>query len=414
MTHSPSSIFVPSEAFKWLIAAVAVFAFGQADAQWTFEPEVGVGVERDDNAKLSTRTDDILDVTGFLADGEVRANYESELSNFWITPRIVSRTYDDASEIDSTDYFVDALYRRNTEFNTFRFRLNFEDESARTGERNDTDLDVDDPSDIPDDDTGLVRFEGRRDRLRLRPEWIHRFNEVSSVGALVNYLDVSYDEDLQFALKDFTDTRFELSYNRAFSERTVGILTGTGRLYDVPSNAVETKGYGVLAGFEHQLSETTRTKVLLGIEDTDSNVNEADATPIGEVSLRRRGETVNVLAQYRRSVSASGSGKLSTRDSLNLNLSRRLNERVTAGLGVRAYQTNSLIDGVTDEGRNYVQLRAQFVWNFTSSFASEVNYRYTFQKRDALEESANSNQVTIWFVYRPNSVDRRFGSELDL
>ena len=72
-----------------LAGAVALLAFGTANAQWSFEPQLRVGAERDDNAKLSTRTDDVLDVNGLLYSAEVRANYESQLTNFYITPVLV-------------------------------------------------------------------------------------------------------------------------------------------------------------------------------------------------------------------------------------------------------------------------------------------------------------------------------------
>ena len=71
-----------------------------------------------------------------------------------------------------------------------------------------------------------------------------------------------------------------------------------------------------------------------------------------------------------------------------------------------------LDDVLTIDERNYVQLRAQFIWNITNAFATEFDYRYTFQDRSALPESSNSNQINLWFVYRPNSIDpalRRFG-----
>jgi len=163
-----------------------------------------------------------------------------------------------------------------------------------------------------------------------------------------------------------------------------------------------------LAGFESSLSQTSTLRALFGIEDVDSDISGTDPYFVADISYRRRLETVNFMAQYRRSISASGSGKLSLRDAINLNLSRRLSEKVTAGLGVRTYQTNSVDDVLTIDERTYVQLRAQFTWNITSNFATEFDYRYTFQDRSALGESANSNQIVVWFAYKPNSIDRRF------
>jgi len=403
------------------IAATLIYSFVIAmvvpitvQAQWLFEPVVKVGGEKDDNATLSTRTDDVLDVTGVLYDLSVRIDYNSALTDFFVTPKIVSRNYADAPELDSDDVFVESVYRHRTKSSDIRIRVFYDDQTARTAERADTDLDVEDPGDIPDDDTGAVRLKGRRQQLRIRPTWNYQFSGANSMDIDLRYVDTNYDDNLKFddqgnpLLKEFTDTRLAVSFNREFSERTTGIITAMGRNYKVDIGSSETKGVGIMAGFNRLLSETTIIRALIGLEDTDSDISDTDPTFVADLSLRRRLQTVNLLAQYRRSVSASGSGKLAVRDSVNLNLSRKLSEKITAGLGARIYQTNSLDDVLAIDERNYVQLRAQFTWNMTNHFAAEVDYRYTFQKRDSLLESANSNQVILWFVYRLNAIDRRF------
>jgi hypothetical protein len=109
-----------------------------------------------------------------------------------------------------------------------------------------------------------------------------------------------------------------------------------------------------------------------------------------------------MLAQYRRSISGGGFGNLAARDQINVNFTRRLSELISAGLGVRAYQTNALHDAaVTFDERDYIQLRSQITWHMTRTWSVDVNYRYTFIDRSELGESANSNNVTIWVNYRP-------------
>ena len=49
-----------------------------------------------------------------------------------------------------------------------------------------------------------------------------------------------------------------------------------------------------------------------------------------------------MFAQYRRSINASGAG-ITLRDSLNFNFRRRLSENISAGLGIRAYQTRGAL-----------------------------------------------------------------------
>ena len=119
----------------------------------------------------------------------------------------------------------------------------------------------------------------------------------------------------------------------------------------------------------------------------------------------RRLQTITFLAQYRRGISGGGAGTLSSRDEINLNLTRRLNERISAGLGVRAYATNALEgDVVNFDERDYVQMRAQFIWNLTRTWFIDVNYRYTFLNRQIIGESANSNDLTIWLSWRPTGI----------
>jgi len=406
--ESPTSIFVPSGVLRLLVLSAAIAIVSDANAQWSWEPVVRVGGEKDDNATLSVRTDDVLDVTDILYDVGARINFDSATSDFFIEPQLISRNYNDAPEIDSNDVFVRSAYTYTGQTNEFAFRFSFDEQAARTAERSDANLDIDDPADIPDDETGLVRLQGDRARLRFAPEWKHNFSTATSMSLGASYLATSYDAVLSEFLNDYSDIRLGASLERAFTDRTVGIFEVTARHYELDDGSSEADGVGFQTGIETQLSPTTTARVMLGLEDTDSSISQTDPTPTADISLRRRLETIDILAQYRRTVAASGVGRLSSRDTVSLNLSRLLSEKITVGIGARMYQTNSLDDVVTINERNYVQLRSQFIWNITSSFAVELDYRYTFQKRSALPESSNSNQINMWFSYQPNSVDRRF------
>ena len=153
------------------------------------------------------------------------------------------------------------------------------------------------------------------------------------------------------------------------------------------------------------VSRNTRIRVLVGVEGADNESGGRDLEPVADVSLVRRLQTITLLAQYRRSISGGGAGTLSSRDEINLNFTRRLSERVSAGLGVRAYATNALEgDVVNFDERDYVQLRAQFTWNLTRTWFLEADYRYTFLNRQLIGESGNSNDVTIWLSYRPTAI----------
>jgi hypothetical protein len=116
-----------------------------------------------------------------------------------------------------------------------------------------------------------------------------------------------------------------------------------------------------------------------------------------------------MFARYRRAIIASGGGNLTIRDSFSLNFRRRLNERIMAGLGVRAYHSEGIDAATSIDDRNYIQLQSTFRWYFSTSMVIEASYRYTISDRGAtVGERANSNQVNLWFVYQPRTEPRRW------
>ena len=386
----------------------AVFLFVSADSalaqEWRFEPILKIGGEYDDNATLDPRTDQEVSVSGLLFDARANVRYSSPNTSFLIQPRVTSRNYDDESEFDSDDYFLRSNLRHRFELGTVGFRMNYEDQSVRTGERSDSDLEIEDPDEIVNDDTGRVFRFGSRQKWRVSPYWQYRLSNVSSINASIGYPDTRYDDVFAGLLTDFTDTRINLGYQRSLSNLTSGLITLTGRRFDSEGSTEEIDGYGISGGIQHALSEKTRVRAIIGIEDTDQPGFETDPEMVGSVTLTRNLETIRLLAQYRRSVSGSGAGGVSTRDSLILNFRRRLSERVAAGLGVRAYRSNDNNDAILDQDQDYIQLRSNFIWYLSRSLVVEADYRYTVIDRGGdLGERANSNQVNLWFVYQPRT-----------
>ena len=389
-----------------IATAIAMLATPAAQAaEWRIEPLVRAGADYDDNAILTPRTDLDSDISGYIIDLKAKFAYASETSKFFITPTLRTRDYD-KPEYDADDQFLDFRLDHDTQSSTFAFRGNYSRESVRTAERSDADLDIEDPDEIPDDDTARVASAARRQLFRLSPSWSYRMSDASSIVAALAYTDTSYDEVIGNRYTDYSDARANLSYRRVWSPRNTAILTGFYRQYESDgSDPVD--GFGFNAGFERTLSETMRIRALVGVENTETTPTETESNWVADLSLTRRLQTITMLAQYRRSISGGGSGSLNSRDQFNLNFVRQLNERASAGLGVRAYQTNALIKGNTNfDERDYVQLRAQFTWKMTPRWSVETNYRYTFSDRSSLGESANSNQVTVWLNYRPTPIIR--------
>ncbi len=409
MTSRINSVSRTRRRVALLISAALVFAMLAAmpirAAEWRIEPIIRVGGEFDDNAILTPRTDLDADISGYIIDASAKFAYASELTTFFVTPKLISRNYGEA-DFDSNDEYLNFNLSHNTQSSNFRIRGDYNRQSVRTAERTDTDLDIEDPDEIPDDDTGRVASVAERETLRLFPNWTYRISEASAISADLSFTDTSYDNQIGRVYTDYANARANLSYRRAWSPRNTAILSGFYRKY-MPGMGDDGTGTGFNAGFERRLTETTRFGALVGLEETDQGATQSDVNWVADVRLTRRLQTITLLAQYRRTISGGGSGSLNARDAINVNFTRRLDERISAGIGVRAYRTTPLEDAdVNFDERDYIQLRAQFTWNLTQTWSLEANYRYTFSDREQLGESANSNNVAIWLNYRPIPITR--------
>jgi hypothetical protein len=408
---SALSLPLPS-LFLLLTFAVLIVASPQlAQAQeWRFEPIVRVGGETDDNARLDSRTDREVKLEGFLVDLKANISYSSAKTSFIMNPSVLLRNYPDEPDYDSDDYFLDSRLTHELRSSTIGFRARFDQQSVRTGERANSDLEIDDPDDITNDDSGRgPLLLGYRSKWRISPFWDYRLSNISTIGVQLDYYDVQYEDVFANLLSDYTDARLNLNYRRKFSDVQTGLLTVSGRRYGSQAAMSDSTGYGVMAGFERVLSEKTILTAMIGVEDTQRSELSFDPQVVGYVRLRRNLETIIMFADYRRTVSASGSGSLAARDSVNLNFRRRLNEKISAGLGVRAYETKGIGGVPTIDDRGYVQLESSVLWYLSTSFVIEASYRYTVNDRSTasfLGERANANQVNIWFTYQPRTIPK--------
>ena len=400
----PKTVRMPRAANVLLSSAILILLSPASFADWRIEPLLRVGGEFDDNAELSTRTDEEVELQGYLLEASANFVYTAPRTTFNVLPRVLSRNYPDNSEFNSNDLFLVSRFNHQMKSSSFGFRVNFDQQTIRTAERADTDLNVEDPDDILDDDSGRVGVRGTRSKWRIVPNWSYQISELSSFSANIDYFDVRYEDVFAGLLTDYTDARLNLDYRREFSSRNAFMVTATARRFESANAfANEVTGYGLLAGFDRYLSEKSRLRAMIGVENTTPSLGEDISEIVGNITYTRRLETITMLAQYRRSINASGAGRTSSRDQINVNFTRRLSEKISAGLGIRAYHSVGLGDRTSVDDRDYVQLRTNFGWHFSSSFLVEADYRYTILDRGAtIGERANSNHVTLWFVYQPS------------
>jgi hypothetical protein len=390
-----------------MLAATSFFEVQTVTAaEWRLEPELRVGYEYDDNAVLIDIGGTTAEIEGYILEGSATIGYATERTTFDITPRLRSRNYDEEI-FDSDDQFLTFDFNHRGLKSNFRIRGNYARESVRTAERADADPDVDDPDEIAGDDTGRVFEIGRRERFWIMPQWRYNFSEKSAFAVRARYTDVDYD-DLFFvgAFTPYSDVRFDASLIRGFSARTRWHIRASTRSYEPDNAGDDVDGLGFNIGFDRDLTETTRLRAEVGVEETEPTGGESDSNVVWDINIVKKAETVRLMAQYKRTMNGSGGGRVTARDSFNLSVTKQFfPERLEGRLAIRAYTTERLSSdpGTIDE-RDYVQFRAQLTYALTRTFSVQGDYRFTYIDRSATPGSDNSNNIALWLIYRPTAM----------
>lgn len=391
-----------------LVGLVAIFllAVPGAEANWQVSPELGVGIEYDDNTNLNNIPGSSDSDTGYGIEAQATFFYDTELTDFGITPRLRSTKYSDNSNLDSDDYFVRFDFGHDGQKSRLGLRGDFSSESVRTAERSEVDFDIDDPDEIPVDDSGRTLDTGKRDRLSLTPTFNYQLSQRTLLVLGGEYLDTSYDNDVSQILTGYTQYSGGGWLGYSWSKIDTVSLSAYAGQYEADESSTDsaTKTFGI--GYERRISERTRFKMLVGGNTSEDRSGDDQTNPVGEISIVHKYTTTRVIASYRRSVNGSGGGGLTVRDAFSLNVSRALSERFTLSGGLRAYTTDALDSGnINFEERDYLQIRARARWNLSRKVSVDLDYRYTEIDRDAVgvdTPKSDSNRVGLWFNWHPN------------
>ena len=393
-----------------------------AGADWQFDPSLRAAWDTDDNATLSPRTDEEIDLSGYIAEASLGMVYTSDRSYLSMLPIFRSRDYGNDIEEkawNTDDQFFELYGIFDGDKNSLRIFGDYGREQVRTAEVADASLDTDvDPDTIADDQTGIINTSQRRERFRISPRWTHNFSGTSSLESQLSYQQTDYDDpDGVQQLFDFTDISLRMQYRRRMSPRTTTLVSLSARDYNSDRFGGDRQSYELAVGFVRSLSQTAQLRARIGIESVDEEdvglpTVSIDPEPTLELTYSQRLETINILAQYWRRVNASGRGTLTARDELYLRFTRDLNDRVSVGLGARAY-TSETISGFSNS-QDFVQIRGQVVWRISRSFAMQADYRHSVFDRDLADGAADSNRFTLWLSWQPNPVGRDDRMQINL
>lgn len=316
--------------------------------EWRHVPVLGLRAGYDTNIRLEPESESAVASAATTARADIVGRDERFSIRF--SPRASSIRYDDPRELDRTDAFADLELAVTEARERWSLGAGYAREGTLTSEF---------------DGSGFVETGIARTRSSWTTSWTRAPSERTSYAFTAAAVAVDYEEALFSPLVDYRYTVLQAAYSRAVSER--GGLRFTATHSDVASRAVRitTTSNELRFVYTRELSSALTGSIGAGTFEvsrsgTISSVSSGNSL---DFSLDRRWERWSFDAEGRRELRPDGRGALVREDALELRATRRIAERVSLDLTLRA-ASRSPVGREELSGRDYAQGGFRVRWRF--------------------------------------------------
>jgi opacity protein-like surface antigen len=386
---------------------VAAHAPVTTAAEWTLAPDIKVGTEYRDNARLREDKEQAIWTWGGYVDLGALARWRTETSSVLLRPRVRSSHFPGDEDEDSTDGYLDFALQNSGQRTEWALRGNFASEQVLRGER--TRVDFEDPEfDDPEFvETGRVDERRRRTLWRLAPRFSHELTERTDIGGGLSYSDVGYSPQAPGEALDYTTARAEAFFQNRLSPLSRFRTTVFVSSFEVDENNNDSLTYGLRGRYERDVTEVFDTYVDVGVQHTrveagfNDEIDDSSTGFLLDVGLRRQWERTQLRLSGGRSVRPGGSGFLRETDQIRLSLHHDLHARWYWTLGGLAQRTDSVDDSVPFNARDYFEVRLRTGYLLTRAWTLELGYAFRHQDYEDTPGSAEANEAFLSLNYQP-------------
>lgn len=378
---------------------MSCFTSGQAVAEkWYFEPEISTRIGYNDNTQLSTDSP-IKTFTSYIT-ADAAFGFRTEVSDVSITAKMIDRRFDDHTDLNTNNQFLNLQSSIRSGLNLFGLNGNYQRESTRTSEF---------------DFSGYSGTNKLKITKSISPYWDRSLTERTSLRIGGGYTDVTYEDAEGTGLSDYNYKYANATLQSRLSEKTTLQAMMSKSLYT--SDSTEFDSTSVQFGFGHMFSDTFSVNLMLGPNYTKSKYigssGEEEVSDIGrliDVSFRKEFELTTLNGSLNTSESAGGEGEMTRSTSLNLYVARRISPRLTFAVSGKA-QENESGGGSTDSSndRIYMKFEPKIRWKASRWWAITGSYRYQKSEYISSDEGpaeSNAVYITVKYVWPKESLSR--------
>ena len=386
---------------------LAVGATQATAADWSFDPRVGAAYVYNDNHRLTDVEGTEIDVSGASLDAQLAMRAATQRSLFLLTPRLRSTFFPSDESEEADDQFVRMFARHATERTLTSLDVDYSRVVTLGYYFPEANVTSDDVLGDPDRGVGLGQSgRNRQDRLVLTPRFAFDVAERQRLHFQVEYLDVTYDEQVPGDRVDFENVLFAAGYRYALTETSAIMLQGGYATYD-PADGNSTEVQGLNAEWRNVLSDTAEIYVRAGANRVESISNSGksswDTGFSGGTGVRWTFEVSDVWLDASTSLDPDSSGDIVTRDQVRLQFTRRLGPMTRLTLAGRVMKDTGAGDAeATFDDRTYATGNVGLEWRFAKQWSVSGSYNYQWREYDEADTDAESNAFIIGIAWEPN------------
>lgn len=361
--------------------AVALPSLASA-AQWTVVPQFGLTADTDSNRLLRALP---RPSEGAVLGGTLAITRTTEVSTLALTPRGSVSRYSEDDALDSEDWGVSAMYRRNGERFTFDAQAGIADDSTLITEPGETGfVEGNTRRHSAQASTSLTQFLGTRNQLRYE----------------LAVSDVDYDRTLGTGLVGYRYPSFDLLYVTTLSPRLDVIVTANIARLEVPLTHLESDNRGAQLGFRFQVSENFEVEARAGQTDTEARGRQDTARSyFAQASWHN--ERSNLALSLSQDVEPSGYGILVHANSFNFSYSHLLAERLTLDANARVNVREDTQADLRRYQYRYGFAQVALSWKLDESWTASLAGSYTRQEYELSHSDADGRRVGFSLSWRP-------------
>jgi len=379
----------------WVGLPIALAACTVNAANWEVAPRVQAGYRYSDNYRLSLPGAEI-DVSGAEADVAASFRTVDPRTNFEITPRIIATYFPGERDEDATNYYLNAGFSDVTPRRRIEVPFTFSEEDVVRSELPDVDEGggLGDPS---EGDSGLFVTRNRREFFRIAPSFGYDLSQRYRLELDAHYLQANFDNQVPGAQNDFSEFGAGAAFGMLTSQRSTVYFRALGFQYETSE---KTDAFGGEVEWDTQLSETSRTYIRVGAQQTSPENGPSDSNFIAGAGGQWASQRNTVFLDLTRSVGPVSAGTVVERYQLRLRLDHDVSPRFAVRAGARLSRDEQTQEG-TYPTRKYATGELGFEWRWMRQWSLVGTYNYRWQEYADEPTDRDANSFLFAIVYEP-------------